>query len=449
MKGLLVTYLLTYGGAAAALFNPFLGVCIYWIFDIVRPQYMFAWAGTQGSFSEVIAIGTMAGWIFKGGGNWRFGRGRVVVLLFAAYCVWVVFSAASASNQSVALNFVEGQAKRALMFAIAVTLADSHARLIQLAWVLVGSAGYLALEMNQRYLGGFNEVAQGYGGMDNNSIAISLVTCLGPAVFLGLYAKKRWHKAVALGSAALIGHTVLLTFSRGGLLGMLAAAAAALVFGPKRPRHLLAMVVAIGLGLQLAGPEVRARFATAFAENSERDSSAQSRLDLWMDCVEVMKKYPILGIGPDHFPLVAAEFGWPDGKEAHSLWFQMGAEVGIPGMLFLIAFYVTAIWRLRRGAISRPVDGDRWTHFAALMVITSLVGFAVSAQFVTMEGLETPLYVAVIAVGTLRLAPRSSAAAATTRTGRFPLVPGPVLSPARSGVTGAALNRRVPVIRRS
>jgi O-antigen ligase len=126
-----------------------------------------------------------------------------------------------------------------------------------------------------------------------------------------------------------------------------------------------------------------------------------------------MRKYPVLGAGPDHFPLVAAEFGWPKGKEAHSLWLQLGAEIGVPGALFLLLFYLAALWRLalltrQRGA----TETDQWLRHAGCMVVTSLAGFVVSVQFVTMEGLETPLYVAAIAVATLRFDPRARLAQA-------------------------------------
>jgi hypothetical protein len=403
MKGLIITYLLTVGGAGAALFNPFIGVCIYWMFDIVRPQYMFGWAGPQVPFSEIVAIATMIGWTFQGFGNWRFGRGRILVLLFFAYCVWGVFSAMGAANGSVALGFLSEQGKRAIMFLIAVTLADSDDRVKKLAWVMAASAGYLGLELNLRYLNGFNEVqAIGYGGMDNNSIAMSFVVCLGPAVFLAVYERRWVPKLLAIGAAVLIGHTVLLTFSRGGLLGLIAAGAVAAYAVPKKPRYVFAIVVALMIGLRLAGGEVRERFFTAFAAQEERDFSSQSRLDLWRDCLLVMQKYPILGAGPDHFPLIAAEFGWPEGKEAHSLWLQMGAELGIPGMLFLVAFYLGTLWRIWPVARSR-IDGDPWSQHAAFMVVSSFCGFVLAAQFVTMEGLETPTYIAAIAVATLRL----------------------------------------------
>ena len=241
--------------------------------------------------------------------------------------------------------------------------------------------------------------------MDNNSLAISLVTCFGVALFLGFHARAWWQKGMAFGCAALIGHTVLLTFSRGGMLGMIVAGAAAIAIAPKRPRYLVPLIGAAVLLLSLAGPEVRDRFDSSFVEDDERDTSAQSRVELWLDCVKVMQKYPFLGAGPDYFGLVAPEFGWPLGKEAHSLWFQLGAEIGIPGLMCLLMFYFVATWRLALMARVRgTAEAERWVRHAGCMVVTSLAGFVVSVQFVTMEGRETPLYVAAIAVATLRFA---------------------------------------------
>jgi O-antigen ligase len=402
MIGLILTYILTYGGAIVGVFNPFVGVCIFWLFDIVRPQYLFSWAGLQGDFSQTIAIATIAGWVLKRFGNWNLGRGKLIFGLYIANGVWVILSALAAPDHDVALPFVIEQVKRTLMFTIAVTTADSLKRMERLAWVMTASAGYVGFELNMRYFEGSNEAHRlGYAGMDNNCLAISMVTCLGVAVFLGLYVRAWWQKAIALTAAAFIGHTVLLTFSRGGLLGLIVAGAAALAVIPKRPRYLVPIGAGALLAVALTGAEVRDRFMTSFSE--ERDFSAQSRVDLWLDCITVMQAYPLLGAGPDHFPLIADEFGWPEGKEAHSLWLQVGAEIGIPGVLFLLLFYLTAmrrLWPLARG--SAGTDDERWIRCAACMVVTALAGFIVSVQFVTMEGLETPLYVAALAIVTLR-----------------------------------------------
>jgi O-antigen ligase len=157
----------------------------------------------------------------------------------------------------------------------------------------------------------------------------------------------------------------------------------------------------VAVSLRLAGPSVWERFNTSFAEEGQRDDSAESRLDLWAGCIKMMSKEPLLGVGPHNFPLYAEEFGYNRGKEAHSLWLQLGAEIGIPGLALLLAFYLVAMWRLRHLAKQLdPLAPD--VADSCRMVIAALLGFMVSAQFVTLTGLEIPYYVCLIGAGYLK-----------------------------------------------
>jgi O-antigen ligase len=162
------------------------------------------------------------------------------------------------------------------------------------------------------------------------------------------------------------------------------------------------------LALRLAGPEVRERFDTAFADADARDASSQSRVELWGVCWDLMLKHPVLGVGPNHFPPVVQEYGWPAGKEAHSLWLQTGAELGFPGLLWLILFYGLCMVRLMRLARGKREDLGPWFRHMACMVIAALSGFAVAVQFVSAEGLELPYYVVLIGAGVLKLSSQRS-----------------------------------------
>lgn len=404
MKGLVFTYLLTYGGSLAALFNPFVGFLIYVLFATLRPEFAWPWAVPVGNYSRTVAIAMLAGWALHGFGRWNLGRGGAPIAALLAYTFWAVLSASQAPDQVRAWIFLDKLWKISLPVVVGATLLNSVDRLKALAWIILLGHAYPSLEFNLDYLQGYNRLRfEGYARMDNNCYAISLVSCAGIGVFLSMYARTRKERLLAIGSMALVGHAVLLSNSRGGMIGMIIVGLVSFAFMRKGWREYLALAAAIALVAVFTGPEVRARFSTAFADKEERDSSSGNRIILWMGCLDQMQKNPLLGVGPNHMPLHAPEYGMYSGMEAHTLWLQVGAELGPPGLVFLLSFYVLTILRLLPLARGAPVADER-LRLLARMVIPSLCGFMVSAQFVSLEMLEPPYYVCLIGIGVLKVA---------------------------------------------
>jgi probable O-glycosylation ligase (exosortase A-associated) len=411
MKGLLFTYILTYGGAVVSLFDPFVGLLIYVCFAIVKPQAMWFWSVPEGNYSRIVAVALLVGWVRQGFGQWQFGQARGIVIAFVAYWVWAVISVSWAIERDVAWRWVELIAKVLLPFLVGMTIIDSLRKLKMLAWVIMLSQGYVALEANLTYFEGYNRLwIEGFASLDNNSVAIALDTCVGLAFFLGLQTNNLWLKAVAFTGAALMAHAVLFSFSRGGMVALCVTGIISFFLLPKKLPHYLVFAMAMLLVLRLAGPQVVERFGTSFSAEEKRDTSAESRIQLWGVCWDLMKKHPC-GVGPDQFSFVVTDYGFPPGKQAHSLWLQIGAETGFVGLGCLLLFYgicAVRLWPLTWE--SRPAP-DPWFHVAARMVLASLVGFAVSAQFVSLTTLEVPFYITLIGAVTLKLCSVPSAAA--------------------------------------
>ena len=116
-----------------------------------------------------------------------------------------------------------------------------------------------------------------------------------------------------------------------------------------------------------------------------------------------MEKSTIFGIGPRHFPLVAHLYGYTPLKEAHTLWLQVGAETGAVGLFYLESFYGVCVWRLWPLTRAKNPVSDPWFRDGARMVIASITGFAVSAQFVTVTAMEIPYYVSLLGAGLLKV----------------------------------------------
>ncbi|MFZ5828918.1 MAG: hypothetical protein ACOY3P_02475, partial [Planctomycetota bacterium] len=272
MKGLIFTYALTYGGAVASLFNPFYGLLVYFCFAVVRPEALWHWSvPAGGNYSRTVAIALLVGWALHGFGNWNFGRAKPIIYALLGYWGWCVLSAVGAVDQGAAWRQVEAFSKVVLPFVVGATLIDSVEKLKQVAYVLVLSQAYVALELNRAYYAGFNWVLDiGFGGMDNNCVSVGMVAMAGMAFFLGMGERVWWRKWPLFASAALMAHVPMFANSRGGMLGLIVTGVAAFFLVPKTSKNLAIFALATFAGLALAGPSVIERFSTTFVDEEER-----------------------------------------------------------------------------------------------------------------------------------------------------------------------------------
>jgi probable O-glycosylation ligase (exosortase A-associated) len=362
----------------------------------------------EGNYSPIIAGFLLAGWVLRGCGQWQFGQARALMNCLFVFWGITLVSTLQAADGDVAWSFFEQLSKILLPLVAGVTLIDTTAKLKQLVWVIVLSQGLVAYEMNASYFAGYNRLFhEGFATLDNNTAAITMVVGAGVAFFLMLHEKSWLRKFVALGLMALMTHAVMISFSRGGLLSLFVSGATAFFILPKRALYIAVFLGVALMGARMAGPEVLARFATIFVREEQRDYSATSRIDLWKACLEEMAANPITGIGPDHWKLVAHQHGFPNGKAAHSTWMQTAAECGVIGLTSLAMFYLLCIhrlWRLAGAPRDIATSADLDLQAVARMVVCSLTGFVVGAQFVSVGLVEIPYYVAAAGIGALKLA---------------------------------------------
>jgi hypothetical protein len=79
---------------------------------------------------------------------------------------------------------------------------------------------------------------------------------------------------------------------------------------------------------------------------------------------------------------------------------QLGAESGVPALLLLLSFYVITTFKC--WLMARRSRGTRYEALG-LYVVSGLTGFIISAQFVSMEGLEVPYYLAMLGAAALKV----------------------------------------------
>ena len=188
---------------------------------------------------------------------------------------------------------------------------------------------------------------------------------------------------------------VVLSFSRGGAVGLAALLLALVVLRTVRAQHVLAIVAVLAIIL-VAFPQYGNRLTSLAAAGGfgepgtagEVDNSLLSRATETLAAALVIVDHPIIGVGPDMFPIHYEEYANVVGilirndaaREAHNLYLGIGAELGIPGLVvFLIigGLTVRQLLRARRASIDRRPDLER----LATPFLLSLMTYYVTGMF--------------------------------------------------------------------
>lgn len=306
---------------------------------------------------------------------------HLIILTFLA-----VFSVAVSIWKSHSLTFLlTGFLANVLLFYLLIKSADNDRTLHFYAGTLVVAA--LMLVLPALTLSGTErgEVSTAYDANDLASVLVTLMPLAVVAIFSG-GRKVLW---VALSLALATG--VVATGSRGGFLGLLAVTLY-LVWVPLPGRRngksgkgtRLTMLALVGLiSVAAVGGAAWERISTL--TNLEGDYNLQSetgRLAIWQRGLGIMAHRP-WGVGIDAFE--AAE-GMEGGrfKAAHNSLIQVGAELGIAGLLVFIAMCLSA-FRLLGGYLDRFAGVDDAPRSAALAAAlrAGLVGFFVTGFFLS------------------------------------------------------------------
>src|SRR5262249_53370832 len=161
-----------------------------------------------------------------------------------------------------------------------------------------------------------------YGGLDNNGIG--LVLAMGVPMCLFVWeGTRRWWRWGFLIAIPVVVHSVLMSFSRGAMLSLVAATPLFVL----RSRHRAILLPAmLGLFILLlpvmAGKEIRERF---FSINQyEKDGSVRARFASWKAAWDMAKDHPIFGVGLRNADLLSFDYGADfQGRTIHSHYLQM------------------------------------------------------------------------------------------------------------------------------
>ena len=398
------------GAAPICFFNPYFGI-LMWTWVAYFNPHRFAW-GRVYEFPVALLIGgaTLAGVPFVKETNRRMFNTQTVLLLLM-WCWFGITYLVASSNPIFTHHLADSRAelmrisKILLMTFLMVWLVTSKEKLRYLYLVTSLSFAFFAIKgalFSWQTSGQFRV----YGPPDsfiedNNALGLALNMSLPMFYFLARSEQNKWmrylfHLSFFCGIIA-----VLLTYSRGALLGLMVV----LTMLALRSKHkfvaaFLLIVCAWGV-LAFAPGKWMDRMGNFFHGNL--DNSAELRLNAWQFAFELAKHYPITGGGLKTFtPELYRRFTPQlDFAGPHSIYFQTLGEHGFVGLALFLTLLVSCLLGLRSlRRKARQSASTQWIVPYTHMFEIGLLAFMISGAFLELAYFDL-FYQVVATVGLL------------------------------------------------
>jgi O-antigen ligase len=242
---------------------------------------------------------------------------------------------------------------------------------------------------------GIAKHGQGIGGFlaDENDFAMTMNMVVPVSLFLALSERNVTRKLLYMGLSGVFMLATIFSFSRGGFAGLVAAMLVCWARSPKKLRS-AALIATLGLLVSVYAREgYVARLDSALEDST---GTVEDRLHMWKFGWRMFLDSPIIGVGPDNFPVRFGEYEGQDKlhgvtrvwRAAHSLYFTLFPELGLIGgfIFFKMLYYIRKdlAW-VRQLSRQRPGGGEATTAVLPLAhaMEASLVGFLVSSLFLS------------------------------------------------------------------
>jgi O-antigen ligase len=266
-----------------------------------------------------------------------------------------------------------------------------------LMWALVAGSMMLGFHAYTTPLSQFVKGRlEGIGGPDFNE-ANFLGAFLGAMLpLIGVqFLRSGWTgRLVCLISGVFATNAVVLTRSRGAVIGIGCGVLVAVFLAPRKHRAvlLLGLIVAMIGAYRLMDPAFLGRVSTISTAEEERDRSSQSRIEIWKASGQMLKDHP-LGVGTGNFFQSIGRYFRIPGADAHSTYIRAACELGLQGIaVFLLVVFSAfrTLWCLPSKMEGLPAkERDRMTFlvYGLMISLAIILGAGMTISLLYMEAL--------------------------------------------------------------
>ncbi len=398
MRDLLFMALLA-GVLPFAIWNPQFGVLAYVWVGLMNP-HRFVYQLSTFPVALTFAAATLLAMILRR----RFGRFPVrteTILILVWFCYTTVTTILAIGHEAWAQW--DKVSKILLMTVVTGMLLQSRRDLMRLVAVIAGSILFFAVK------GGiFSIVTRGQYQVfgppdsfiaDNNDLALAELMVLPLLLFFIRQERIGWRKNLLKIAFVLSTFGILFSYSRGALVAFAGLTLLLAWRSRHRIRAVAIALVAVSTVLTFAPKAWMERMHTI--RTYQQDASALGRLNAWGFAWNLANSRPWGGgfksFTPENFQHYAPNP--EDFHDAHSIYFQVLAEQGYPGLVIFLSILGASFLRMQKiRAQTRGKPEWKWARDLAEMLQCSLLAYAMAGTFLGLAYFDLYYYIIITGV---------------------------------------------------
>jgi putative inorganic carbon (hco3(-)) transporter len=366
---------------------------------------------------DIMLVGVVLGAVVKGGFKFVQTPLNRILLLYGIFCYLQLWRGAFFLNSALPLDignprFSDWKNYMVLFILFAIVASTiKDVKQIKIVLLLMCAAVFLVDKgfygnMSGRDLSHFSyEVRDGgplgYAGV--NGVATFEAEFMLLLMGLCAYVKKSW-KLAGWGLLMFCGYCLLYSFSREAYVGFLIGV---LLLGFLKQRWVLLALMVFLISWQSVVPtSVKERVLMTYDTTDQQlDTSAQDRVTIWNDAMNLFEQNPVVGIGFDTYQWLHRVTIYTD---THNYFLKVMVETGVIGLMFFLWLLMKmsrAGYRLFRTAQDPFLKslglafclmmacvfvvnffGDRWLYLSVNGFVWVTLACVVRAQIIVDEG---------------------------------------------------------------
>jgi len=375
---LIVGFVLGSLAVLTILARPFWGLLFYTCLFLIRPAELYP-ALAPLHLERVVGIVSLGAMFLAQ--HRRDGKilidGSRQSMLLLLFVLAVILSIPFSYWRTAAVDGFVEVTKIVIFYFLVVQLIDTRARLkafvilLSLLILYIGGSAFVSYQQGTTfYAQGIDRaIGQTSAAGDPNQLGTTVAAAIPLFVLLALQRPLGWMRALFAGGTVLLVATLAITGSRASLLGFLGGLGFLWWISKRRLLVGFMAVLLLAAGFMLLPDQYQTRYSSITED--ELDASSQGRIDAWKKGVQMVLDRPLFGVGITNFGTAHAIAYSPESRpsylQAHSLYVQVAAELGLIGAAIFFAFMFEFL-RLNRSLAGKlAATAGRWRFEHAIL----------------------------------------------------------------------------------